>query len=241
MRLPGFQWHNAVDSGQTDLVNIEDDSTQPVPLVVEGKLVRMVGLTLEAVGCQAPVGARCDVLASTGNRIEAEVVGFSGDNTILMPTGDIRGLTPNARVVPSRQVCEAVVGDGLLGRVVDASGRPLDGKGPVNTDTRVPLTGRLINPLTRQPITETLDVGVRSINALLTVGRGQRMGLFAGSGVGKSVLLGMMTRYTAADVIVVGLIGERGREVKEFVQNILGEAGFVASGGSGSTLLISRR
>ena len=197
----------------------------PVPLVVEGKLVRMVGLTLEAVGCQAPVGARCDVLASAGNRIEAEVVGFSGDKTILMPTGDIRGLTPNARVIPSRQVCEAVVGDGLLGRVVDASGRPLDGKGPVLTDTRVPLTGRLINPLARQAITETLDVGVRSINALLTVGRGQRMGLFAGSGVGKSVLLGMMTRYTDADVIVVGLIGERGREVKEFVQNILGEEG----------------
>ena len=197
----------------------------PVPLVVEGKLVRMVGLTLEAVGCQAPVGARCDVLASTGNRIEAEVVGFSGDKTILMPAGDIRGLTPNARVIPARQVCEAVVGDGLLGRVVDASGRPLDGKGPVNTDTRVPLTGRMINPLSRQPITETLDVGVRSINALLTVGRGQRMGLFAGSGVGKSVLLGMMTRYTDADVIVVGLIGERGREVKEFVQNILGEEG----------------
>jgi flagellum-specific ATP synthase len=196
-----------------------------VPLVVEGKLVRMIGLTLEAVGCQAPVGARCDVLASTGNRIEAEVVGFSGENTILMPTGDIRGLTPNARVVPSRHVYEAVVGDGLLGRVVDASGRPLDGKGPVKTDIRVPLTGQLINPLTRQPITETLDVGVRSINALLTVGRGQRMGLFAGSGVGKSVLLGMMTRYTSADVIVVGLIGERGREVKEFVQNILGEAG----------------
>jgi flagellum-specific ATP synthase len=185
----------------------------------------MVGLTLEAVGCQAPVGARCDILASTGNRIEAEVVGFSGDNTILMPTGDIRGLTPNARVVPSRKVCEAVVGDGLLGRVVDASGRPLDGKGPINADARVPLTGRLINPLERQPITEKLDVGVRSINALLTVGRGQRMGLFAGSGVGKSVLLGMMTRYTAADVIVVGLVGERGREVKEFVQNILGEEG----------------
>ena len=196
-----------------------------MPLVVEGKLVRMVGLTLEAVGCQAPVGARCDVLASTGERIEAEVVGFSGEKTLLMPTGDIRGLTPNARVVPSIQVCEAAVGAGLLGRVVDASGQPLDGKGPVNTDARMPLTGRSINPLSRQPITETLDVGVRSINSLLTVGRGQRMGLFAGSGVGKSVLLGMMTRYTTADVIVVGLVGERGREVKEFVQNILGKDG----------------
>ena len=202
-----------------------DRLNAPVPLVVEGKLVRMIGLTLEAVGCQAPVGARCDVLTSTGSRIEAEVVGFSGENTILMPTGDMRGLTPNARVVPSRQVYEAAIGNGLLGRVVDASGRPLDGKGPVNTDACVPLTGHLINPLARQAITEALDVGVRSINALLTVGRGQRMGLFAGSGVGKSVLLGMMTRYTAADVIVVGLIGERGREVKEFVENILGEEG----------------
>ena len=196
-----------------------------MPLVVEGKLVRMVGLTLEAIGCLAPVGARCDVLTSGGGRIEAEVVGFSGENTLLMPTGDIRGLTPNARVVPSIKVCEAAVGPGLLGRVIDASGRPLDGKGPVSTDARVPLTGRSINPLARAPISEPLDVGVRSINSLLTVGRGQRMGLFAGSGVGKSVLLGMMTRYTEADVIVVGLIGERGREVKEFVQNILGEDG----------------
>lgn len=202
-----------------------DRLDRPVSLVVEGKLTRMVGLTLEAVGCQAPVGARCDVLTQNGNSIESEVVGFSGDNTFLMATGDIRGLTPNARVVPSQQVCEAVVGDGLLGRVVDASGRPLDGKGPIQSEDRVPLTGRPINPLSRQSISDVLDVGVRSINALLTVGRGQRMGLFAGSGVGKSVLLGMMTRYTDADVVVVGLIGERGREVKEFVQNILGEDG----------------
>jgi flagellum-specific ATP synthase len=198
---------------------------RPVPLIVEGKLTRMVGLTLEAVGCQAPVGARCDVLTQDGKRIESEVVGFAGEHTFLMPTGDIRGLTPNARVVPSKTVCEAVVGEGLLGRVVDAAGRPLDGKGPIQADARIRLTGRPINPLARQPITDTLDVGVRSINALMTVGRGQRMGLFAGSGVGKSVLLGMMTRFTDADVVVVGLIGERGREVKEFVQNILGEQG----------------
>ena len=104
---------------------------RPVPLIVEGKLTRMVGLTLEAVGCQAPVGARCDVLTQDGKRIESEVVGFAGEHTFLMPTGDIRGLTPNARVVPSKTVCEAVVGEGLLGRVVDAAGRPLDGKGPM--------------------------------------------------------------------------------------------------------------
>jgi flagellum-specific ATP synthase len=200
-------------------------ASEPVALTVEGKLTRMVGLTLEAVGCQVPVGARCFVMTTEGNRIEAEVVGFSGEHTYLMPTGDVHGLTPNARVVPSRQVCEALVGNGMLGRVIDASGKPIDGKGPLEVDSRMPLMGRKLNPLARQPISETLDVGVRSINALTTVGRGQRMGLFAGSGVGKSVLLGMMTRYTDADVTVVGLIGERGREVQEFIQNILGDAG----------------
>ena len=195
------------------------------PLIVEGKLTRMVGLTLEAAGCQAPIGARCNVQGPEGNPVEAEVVGFSGEKIYLMPTGDIRGLTPNARVIPTRHVSVAEVGEALLGRVVDGAGRPLDGKGPIRTTDSVPLTGRAINPLARQPIREPLDVGVRAINALLTVGRGQRMGLFAGSGVGKSVLLGMMTRFTNADVIVVGLIGERGREVKEFIENILGEQG----------------
>ena len=198
---------------------------EPAPLVTEGRLTRMVGLTLEAIGCQASVGARCEIESADGNCIEAEVVGFSGDVTYLMPTGDIRGLTPNARVRPTHHVSEALVGDGLLGRVLDASGRPIDGKGRLETTDRVPLMGRHINPLQRQPIYESLDVGVRAINGLLSVGRGQRMGLFAGSGVGKSVLMGMMTRYTDADVVVVGLIGERGREVKEFVQKILGEEG----------------
>ena len=199
--------------------------TTPPPLIVEGKLTRMVGLTLEAAGCQAPIGARCNVQGPNGNPVEAEVVGFSGEKIYLMPTGDIRGLTPNARVIPTRHVSVAEVGEALLGRVVDGAGRPLDGKGPIRTTDSVPLTGRSINPLARRPIREPLDVGVRAINALLTVGRGQRMGLFAGSGVGKSVLLGMMTRFTNADVIVVGLIGERGREVKEFIENILGEQG----------------
>ncbi len=195
------------------------------PLVVEGKLTRMVGLTLEATGCQAAIGSRCLVAGPHGANIEAEVVGFAGERLFLMPTGDIRGLTPNARVIPIARVYEAQVGDGLLGRVLDGAGNPLDGKGRVRTSARAPLTGRPINPLARNPIREPLDVGVRAINALLTVGRGQRLGLFAGSGVGKSVLLGMMTRFTTADVIVVGLIGERGREVKEFIENILGPQG----------------
>lgn len=195
------------------------------PFVVEGKLIRMVGLTLEATGCQVPVGSRCDVLVANGEKIEAEVVGFSGENTYLMPTGHVTGLTPNARVVPGMQSYGVAVGESMLGRVIDAAGRPLDGKGPIETHSHVPLMGKSINPLNRKLISQPLDVGIRSINSLFTIGRGQRMGLFAGSGVGKSMLLGMMTRFTEADVVVVGLIGERGREVQEFVQKILGEEG----------------
>jgi len=194
-------------------------------LIVEGVLKRMVGLTLEAVGCHAPVGGRCRVIAPDGTQVEAEVVGFCGERLFLMPVGEIAGMVPNARVIPTHSVSEVPVGQAMLGRVLDGSGAPLDDLGPLQCEDRVGLAGKSINPLARQPIDEPLDVGVRSINSLLTVGRGQRMGLFAGSGVGKSVLLGMMTRYTAADVIVVGLIGERGREVKEFVENILGSEG----------------
>jgi len=192
------------------------------PPPVEGVLTRMIGLTLEASGCQAAVGDRCDVVAADGARIEAEVVGFSGDRLFLMPTGDIHGLKPNARVIPRLGAETAAVGTQLLGRIIDGAGQPLDGLGPLHCEDRVRLTGTPMNPLARQPISEPLDVGVRSINSLLSVGRGQRIGLFAGSGVGKSVLLGMMARFTSADVIVVGLIGERGREVKEFVERILG-------------------
>jgi flagellum-specific ATP synthase len=192
------------------------------PPAVEGHLTRMIGLTLEAVGCQAAVGDYCDVVASDGKGIEAEVVGFANDKLYLMPTGDPHGLEPYARVVPRQRAGTVRVGPQLLGRIVDGAGQPLDGLGPLNCEDKVRLTGTPINPLARHPISEPLDVGVRTINSLLTVGRGQRVGLFAGSGVGKSVLLGMMARYTSAEVIVVGLIGERGREVKEFVERILG-------------------
>ncbi|MDH5358594.1 MAG: flagellar protein export ATPase FliI [Gammaproteobacteria bacterium] len=201
------------------------DSDPSEVLSVEGRLTRMVGLTLEAVGFQAPIGSRCEVQGAGGKPIEAEVVGFSGEILYLMPTGDIRGLVPNARVRPIRSDSQVPVGDALLGRVVDGACKPLDGKGPLRVKDSMPLHGKLVNPLVRAPVRQHLDVGVQAINALLSVGRGQRMGLFAGSGVGKSVLLGMMTRYTEADVIVVGLIGERGREVKEFIEDILGEEG----------------
>ncbi|MGV6850945.1 MAG: flagellar protein export ATPase FliI [bacterium] len=200
-------------------------AVQHIPILSEGRLVRMVGLTLEVEGCEVPVGGRCLVGDRAETAIEAEVVGFSGDHLYLMPVGQVHGLMPGSRVVPTNQTYQVGVGDGLLGRVIDGSGKPLDGKGSYNPQQFLPITGQYINPLERPVIDEQLDVGVRSINGLLSVGQGQRMGLFAGSGVGKSVLLGMMTRYTEAEITVVGLIGERGREVSEFVEKTLGEEG----------------
>ncbi|MEO7051180.1 MAG: flagellar protein export ATPase FliI [Rhodanobacter sp.] len=194
-------------------------------LSVEGSLRRVVGLTLEAEGCEAALGARCLVDTADGAKLDTEVVGFADERLLLMPVGDMRGVLPNARVRPCAQTGGLPVGDGLLGRVVGADGGPLDGLGPLESNERAALKREPINPMARKPIDAPLDVGVRAINALLTVGRGQRLGLFAGSGVGKSTLLGMMTRYTNADVVVVGLIGERGREVKEFVEQTLGEEG----------------
>ncbi|MCG8496531.1 MAG: flagellar protein export ATPase FliI [Enterobacterales bacterium] len=192
------------------------------PVVAAGKLVRGIGLTLEAVGCQLPVGSQCLVQTIEGE-IEAEVVGFGDDITYLMPTEAVRGIVPGSRVMPLNRQSGLPVGMGLLGRVVDGNGQPLDGLGEINADARAPTTRPPMNPLIRRPINTPMDVGVRAINALNTVGVGQRMGLFAGSGVGKSVLLGMMTRGCEADVVVVGLVGERGREVKEFIHEILTE------------------
>lgn len=204
-------------------------ANEPTELIVEGTLSRMVGLTLEAVGCRAAIGSRCEIENKNGSKIEAEVVGFAGERIYLMPIGDPQGLEPDCRVIPMGKNSLAKVGFSLLGRVIDGSGQPLDDKGALKTEAKVSLSGIPMNPLNRDPIREPLDVGIRAINAILSVGRGQRMGLFAGTGVGKSVLLGMMTKYTTADVVVVGLIGERGREVKEFVQKILGEEGLKKS------------
>lgn len=218
----------SVEAGQRWLPRLREYHqrlTTPPPLVVEGKLTRMVGLTLEAVGCEAAIGDRCTVLNRQGEPLDTEVVGFAGDRVFLMPTGSTRGLAPNARVIPLGGAGDVAVGDALLGRVIDGAGQPLDGRGPLRVSGRQPLNGTPINPLDRAPIRQPLDVGVRAINALLTVGRGQRLGLFAPAGVGKSVLLGMMTRYSKADVIVVGLVGERGREVKEFIDDSLGPEG----------------
>lgn len=225
MSVPAGHWHDARNLRLA--MRLRSAAPQPAALGLtrEGVLRRAVGLTLEATGCSAPLGARCRVETAGGHWVDAEVVGFAGDRTYLMPTANLEGLLPNARVVPTVRRGEVAVGEGLLGRVVDSDGTALDGRGPVRAEAWVGLAGTAINPLMREPISRSLDVGVRAINALLPIGRGQRIGLFAGSGVGKSTLLGMMTRYTAADVIVVGLIGERGREVRDFVESTLGADG----------------
>src|SRR5690606_9800578 len=248
-RSPGARW-------RAQLAVCEQRVSARQPTSRQGRVTRATGLVLEATGLQLPVGAACKVQVSPDQDrwADAEVVGFHADTLYLMPQSDITGLPPGARIIPAEtlrldpvplpddpaatpdaaaiitdQVRHLPVGNALLGRVLDGAGRPLDGK-PLPADLDMaPLTALQINPLTRAPVDTVLDVGVRAINGLLTVGRGQRMGLFAGSGVGKSVLLGMMARYTKADVIVVGLIGERGREVKEFIELNLGADGLARS------------
>ena len=234
---------------QRYLGDLRQFASVPLPLPVEGTLVRVAGLVLEAAGIRVPVGSVCEVRMPGQPPVLAEVVGFHGDRAYLMPTGEVHGLASGARVVPRQPPAVAPrlgehhhpwrrsedrglhlpMGEGLLGRVVDAHGQPLDRKGPLQAVHTEPLGRRPLNAMDRDPIRTPLDTGVRAINAMLTVGRGQRIGLFAGTGVGKSVLLGMMARYTAADVIVVGLIGERGREVKEFIEDILGPEGLSRS------------
>lgn len=194
-------------------------------LPVNGRLSTLRGLTLEAEGCKATIGSRCLIDALDGSSIEAQVVGFNRDRTLLMPAGSLEGLRSQACVRPLAGQRMAPTGDGLLGRVLDAGGEPIDGLGPLVTSSQAPLMGSPINPLDRAPVKEIFDVGVRVINGLLTLGRGQRVGLFAGSGVGKSALLGMMTRHSEADVTVIGLVGERGREVNDFVCETLGQTG----------------
>lgn len=192
---------------------------------VYGRLTRVNGLLLEAVGCQLGTGDRCHIECRDKQLVEAEVVGFHKDTLCLMPIEAATGLMPGARVMPIDGRSLIPSGLGILGRVLDGLGQPLDGLGCIKHLPHVPLQHKPTNPLMRKPIHDPLDVGIRAINALLPIGRGQRLGLFAGSGVGKSVLLGMMTRFTEADVVVVGLIGERGREVKEFIDESLGEEG----------------
>ncbi len=194
-----------------------------------GILVRVVGMTLEAKGLIAPVVSLCSVESQKHGDVNAEVIGFDDDGLYLMPFSEPVGVHPGSHVRHVSPTAQAEVGHAQLGRVLDGLGRPLDGKPKPLADRLLGLQGLIINPMERGSITETLDVGIKTINGLLTLGQGQRVGLMAGSGVGKSVLLGMMSKYTEADVVVIGLIGERGREVREFIANSLGNQGLEKS------------
>ncbi|MEO8400367.1 MAG: FliI/YscN family ATPase [Gammaproteobacteria bacterium] len=194
-------------------------------VIIGGTITRVSGIKIEASGLSVPLNTTCEIILSDTKKINAEVIGFADNVTYLMATEHIDGILPGALVVPLSTTHHANVGISLLGRVLDASGKPIDGRGIIETTEKYSLVCDAINPLMRRKISEPLDVGIRAINALLTVGKGQRIGIFAASGIGKSVLLGMMTHYSKADVVVVGLVGERGREVKEFIEDILGESG----------------
>ncbi|WP_318376400.1 flagellar protein export ATPase FliI [Enterobacter sp.] len=196
---------------------------------VAGRLVRMNGLLLESVGCPLATGQLCQVESANRELIEAQAVGFNRDITYLMPFKTPTGLMAGARVFPEEKAQEILIGESWLGRVVNGLGEPIDGKGKTGGSHLLAPLAPAINPLTRQPVAEPLDVGVKAINGMLTIGKGQRVGLMAGSGVGKSVLLGMITRQTRAQIVVVGLIGERGREVNEFIEHSLGDEGLAKS------------
>ncbi len=194
-----------------------------------GTLVRLVGLTLETRGIMAPIGASCEVIGQHGHRVEAEVVGFQDKTLYLMPLADPVGVGPGDTVRVLSHSAMVQLGPELLGRVIDGRGLPLDGRPLPRLRDQLPLLGHPLNPMERGPIQNILDVGVKAINGVLTIGQGQRIGLVAGSGVGKSVLLGMLTRFTQADIVVIGLIGERGREVQAFIHESLGDEGLAKS------------
>ena len=195
-----------------------------------GHVERIIGLTIESVGPDVRFGDVCRIETGGDDFIYAEVVGFRSKNTpILMPIGDMRGVVPGAEVMSVGSALMVPVGEELLGRVIDGIGRPMDGKGPIFTKQKYPVDGKPINPLERRVIEKPLSTGIRAIDSLMTVGRGQRIGIFSGSGVGKSTVMCMITRYTDADVNVIALIGERGREVKDFVQKELGPDGLKRS------------
>ncbi|MBW1702550.1 MAG: flagellar protein export ATPase FliI [Deltaproteobacteria bacterium] len=204
------------------------DSSSPIR--ANGKVTKVVGLVTEAQGLVSRLGSICDIYPKGGMpKVMAEVLGFSDNKVLLMPLEEIRGIGPGSRVVARQQKASVGVGKGLLGRVIDGLGNPMDGKGPVSIDSEYPVYTNTINPLLRKRISQPLDTGIRAISGLSTIGCGQRIGIFSGSGIGKSILLGMIARKTTADVNVIALIGERGREVKEFIEKDLGEDGLKRS------------
>lgn len=209
---------------------------------LSGRVAQVVGLTIEARGLDCQIGEVCDIRmgapiqrgpgaahVESAAGLPAEVVGFRDERTLLMPLGEMTGIQPGSAVLPRRSVLRAPVGLGLLGRVIDGLGKPIDGRGPLNVTDNAPIYAAAPNPMSRQPIAAPLITGVRAIDGLLTVGKGQRMGIFAGSGVGKSTLLGAIARSTSSDVAVIALVGERGRELQEFIERDLGKLGLARS------------
>jgi len=203
------------------------ETAQPIRL--HGKVTQVVGLVIEGYCPDTSVGAICEIRPQVGEPIPAEVVGFRNNKTLLMPLGELRGVGLDSLICVRREKACMGVGPLMLGRVIDGLGNPIDGKGPLNVEEEYPIYATPVNPMTRPPIRKPLDLGIRSINGLLTCGQGQRVGIMAGSGVGKSTLLGMIARYTEADVNVIALIGERGRELREFIEKDLQEAGLKKS------------
>jgi flagellum-specific ATP synthase len=199
------------------------------PIRFRGKVTQVVGLVIEGYCPDTAVGSLCEIHTHGGDHIPAEVVGFRENKALLMPLGELRGVGLGSLISVRRQAASLGVGRGLLGRVVDGLGIPIDDKGPIMVEEECPIYATPVNPMKRTPIRKPLDLGIRAINGLLTCGEGQRVGIMAGSGVGKSTLLGMIARYTEADVNVIALIGERGRELREFIEKDLQEEGLKKS------------
>ncbi len=209
-----------------DLRSLTKDLEKRAPVRGYGRVTRVIGLTIESEGPNAHLGELCHIRGGRGAEpLPAEVVGFRENRVLLMPLGSLSGLAPGAEVIGTGQAMSVPLGKELLGRVIDGLGKPIDGKGSFRGEVIYPVHNQPPDPMTRLRIKEPLSLGIRSIDSLITCGRGQRVGIFSGSGVGKSSLLAMCTRYTSADIIVIGLIGERGREVRDFIERDLGPEG----------------
>ncbi|MDR1870839.1 MAG: FliI/YscN family ATPase [Deltaproteobacteria bacterium] len=213
----------------TDFTRLFSALKEVPPLALEGRVTKVTGLVIEGDGPAASVGEVCKIIAGASPPLEAEVVGFRDKTIQLMPIGDMSGLTPGSRIIATGKPAMVKVGRELLGRILDGKGDPLDNKPPISQGLMYPVRSKPGNPLARGRIAVPMDVGVRAINALATLGQGQRVGVFAGSGVGKSTLMGMIARHMRADVNVIALIGERGREVREFIEKDLGPEGLARS------------
>jgi flagellum-specific ATP synthase len=203
------------------------DSSKPIRF--QGKVTQVVGLVIEGYCPNTAVGSLCEIYSQGGEPIPAEVVGFRDNKTLLMPLGELRGVGLGSLISVKREKSTFGVGPNLLGRVIDGLGVPIDDKGPIIMQEEYPIYAQPVNPMKRIPIRKPLDLGIRAINGLLTCGEGQRVGIMAGSGVGKSTLLGMIARYTEADINVIALIGERGRELREFIEKDLQAEGLKKS------------